>query len=745
MTDTTIPNTPAVPAVTSAASSPRIADSLDRDHARIGKLLIGLQESATPSDAVTSPTADTRFENQLALVRLGMATSLFYALRTKHAPTAVHSLRVALSCSAWAERLRLPNEERDRIEVAALLHDLGKVGVPDRILRKPGKLTVDEQLTMDCCPELSCEILRGCTSDVELLSIVRFASTWFDCRRRGESTREEMLPLGARMLAIADAFDAMTTDSVYRAAMSRERAVQQLIEGSGTQFDPELAIDFSRMLEERPEMLQGVVVNRWLQQLSPDVGDRMWTGTQLGAQSSAGCEPGGRENLFHQQLLGSIKDGVVFTDGEGTVTKWNHAMQRLCRVPENAIVGQTWDMEGIGLRFEAKLTNDCPVAECLKSGTPVIRKMMIVVPDSDPVPVQVHASPVVGETPGTHGVVVVVRDLSDQANLEEKLESLHQKTTLDPLTGIANRAHFDETIKTLTAKTIEGGPSFSLIICDIDHFKRVNDVHGHPAGDEALVNFAAILSEHSREGDLVARYGGEEFLLLAVNCDNATAATRAEAIRASLERTPLKGLGGESVTSSFGVTEFQAGDTAETVLARADRALLKAKDNGRNRVIQLGTGKHIDFSDKVEAKRGWFGWLGGSESARQNDVDIVTPVPIDLAIEKLRGFIADHGAEIVQVSESQLSLKVTGRCTTGGRRRVDHQIALNVTLTLSEIAGSIERETARISQSQTKVHVHVTPIRNRDRRNRELKTCIDQLVVSLRSYLMGKIVSDDTE
>jgi hypothetical protein len=234
-------------------------------------------------------------------------------------------------------------------------------------------------------------------------------------------------------------------------------------------------------------------------------------------------------------------------------------------------------------------------------------------------------------------------------------------------------------------------------------------------------------------------------LLLAANCDNATAANRAEAIRAALEKTPLKGLGGEAVTSSFGVTEFQAGDTPETVLARADRALLKAKDNGRNRVIQFGSGKHVDYSEKASPKRGWFGWLGGQESIRQNDVDILTPVPIDLAIEKLRGFIADHGAEIIQVTESQLSLKVNGTCTTGGRRRVDHRIALSVMLTLSEIAVESDREQTRKSPVQTKVHVHVTPVRNRDRRSRELKTCIDQLVLSLRSYLMGKIVSDDTE
>ena len=114
---------------------------------RVGRLLAGLQEAA-PSSSDAENSAE-RFENELAVVRLGMAASLFCALRTKHAPTAAHCLRVAISYSAWAERMGLDDAARDRVEVAALLHDVGKIGIPYRILRKPGKLTVDEQLIMD--------------------------------------------------------------------------------------------------------------------------------------------------------------------------------------------------------------------------------------------------------------------------------------------------------------------------------------------------------------------------------------------------------------------------------------------------------------------------------------------------------------------------------------------------------------------------------------------------------------------
>jgi diguanylate cyclase (GGDEF)-like protein/PAS domain S-box-containing protein len=717
-----------------ATPAPATIVAMEDPQARLGALLTGLQQSA-PAAEESGPDPDARFETQLASMRLGIATSLFFALRSKHAPTAAHSLRVALCCSAWAERLGLQEALRDRVEVAALLHDIGKIGIPDRILRKPGKLTVDEQLSMECCPQLSCEILHGCTGDRELLDIVRYAGSWYKSRRQGDGPSGAALPLGARMLAIADAFDSMTTDTVYRSAMSRERAIQELVDGSYSQFDPDLAIDFHRMLEQRPEMLQGVVVNRWLQMLQPASGDSLWG--WAGQRSQQAVETVRRESLFYRQLLGNLKDGVVFTDAEGTITHWNGAMHQLTSIASEAIVGQSWNHQTVRLRQRDFHDGppSCLVSDCLRNRAAVSRPMWMDQASGEPAPVQVQVSPVVGSEPGIHGTVVVIRDLSDQTDLEEQLQSLHHQTTRDPLTGVANRTHFDQTLQELVSIATRGGPGFSLIMCDIDHFKRVNDVHGHQAGDEALVSFASILSSHSRDGDLVARYGGEEFLLLTPNCDNATAVRRAELIRQTLERTPLASIGGESVTASFGVTEFQPGDSAETVVSRADRAMLKAKDNGRNRLIQLGSGNPVEPA-RSEPRKGWLGCFGSSQRPAVGEFDIITPVPIELAIEKLRGFIADHHAEIISVDESSLSLKLHSLCAVGGRRLADHRIALRAKLTLSERQPPTA---APMASCKTNVHVTLQPLRNRDRRGRELSECFAQVVASLQSYLMGEL------
>jgi len=114
-------------------------------------------------------------------------------------------------------------------------------------------------------------------------------------------------------------------------------------------------------------------------------------------------------------------------------------------------------------------------------------------------------------------------------------------------------------------------------MCDLDRFKLVNDTYGHQAGDEAIKCLASLLKSCCRPGDLVARYGGEEFVLLSADCDNAAAARRAEQIRKALSQIPQPKMDGRSVTVSFGVTEIQPGDTPETMLRRADRALLMAK------------------------------------------------------------------------------------------------------------------------------------------------------------------------
>jgi diguanylate cyclase (GGDEF)-like protein len=159
-------------------------------------------------------------------------------------------------------------------------------------------------------------------------------------------------------------------------------------------------------------------------------------------------------------------------------------------------------------------------------------------------------------------------------------DRLARQASSDPLTGIANRRAFDLRLTAEVARARRYGRNLSLAVLDLDHFKAVNDVHGHQAGDRVLVLFAQMLSAHAREAELVARIGGEEFAWLMPETEQHGAYAAADRVRNAIESTPFDDVG--TVTLSAGVCSGESPRDAETLFRGADRALYWAKDGGRN-------------------------------------------------------------------------------------------------------------------------------------------------------------------
>ena len=414
--------------------------------------------------------------------------------------------------------------------------------------------------------------------------------------------RGGQIPLGARMIAIVEAFDAMTTDHVYRPARSQERAMAELFECSGTQFDPELVEQFAEFRQEDPTAMRWEVAHRWLRSLDPATVDSCW---ELNCSLPPPAEPA-VDALFQGRLLDNMYDAVVFIDAAGRIVLWNRGAERLTGINGAGVRGQMWQPELLGLSDEkghAIGEADCPVYTAIRCGAQSLRRLTIVGRGQRPVAVDAHAIPVIDEQGVTQGAVLLFHDASSEISLEQRCQSLHEKATKDPLTQVANRAEFDRVHAMFVAAHQQQQVPCSLMMCDLDRFKLVNDTYGHQAGDDAIKSLASLLKSSCRPGDLVARYGGEEFVVLCADCDNATAARRAEQIRKALSQIAQPKMDGRTVTVSFGVTEIQPGDTPETMLRRADRALLMAKANGRNTVVQLGGGSGGETDGKPAGAR----------------------------------------------------------------------------------------------------------------------------------------------
>ncbi len=162
---------------------------------------------------------------------------------------------------------------------------------------------------------------------------------------------------------------------------------------------------------------------------------------------------------------------------------------------------------------------------------------------------------------------------------------LDAMATTDKLTGLANRQVFDASISHMLKSRRRGAKPFALMLCDIDHFKNINDTLGHLRGDDAIRRIAETTRATLRETDIVCRWGGEELIVLAHNCEVDDGCDLAEMLRAAIAAQPLFNPDdGTRVTVSIGVTAHQPGDTADDMLARVDAALYRAKREGRNRV-----------------------------------------------------------------------------------------------------------------------------------------------------------------
>lgn len=287
-----------------------------------------------------------------------------------------------------------------------------------------------------------------------------------------------------------------------------------------------------------------------------------------------------RETLL-ASITNSAQDAVIMLNPQGKVTYWNPAAEKIFGFSATEIMnGDACDML-VPEQYCGALRESFPKFVASGDGSLIGKttELTALRKNGSEFPVEMSLS-TVRIRDGWH-VVGIARDISARKLIHRQLELM---ATTDPLTGACNRRRFGEVLHTEVARCQRYGEPLSLILFDIDYFKRVNDTYGHPVGDTVLVKFANLVSGSIREIDVFARMGGEEFAILAVNCDLGCARKFAEKLRRAVEDYTFPEAG--RLTCSFGVAGYSDQDKKEgDLVKRADEALYRAKGHGRNQVV----------------------------------------------------------------------------------------------------------------------------------------------------------------
>ncbi|MEO1489286.1 MAG: GGDEF domain-containing protein [Pseudomonadota bacterium] len=188
------------------------------------------------------------------------------------------------------------------------------------------------------------------------------------------------------------------------------------------------------------------------------------------------------------------------------------------------------------------------------------------------------------------------------ACMVDQFKALKHATETDSLSGLIMRHAFEERASEMIGRAHEASVPVSIVVADLDHFKRVNDLWGHPIGDTVIATFGNVIARTIRPSDIAGRIGGEEFCLLVWDCPEKAAAKLAERLRVQFAREEHEGIGAEiRLTASFGVASLQGDETYQEMYGRADGALYKAKRAGRNQVMSAGHGAFPDQGRKKGA------------------------------------------------------------------------------------------------------------------------------------------------
>ncbi len=295
---------------------------------------------------------------------------------------------------------------------------------------------------------------------------------------------------------------------------------------------------------------------------------------------------------FYREVLDNLYDGVYYVDPHRRITFWNKAAENITGYSRQEVLGRRCSdnlLVHVDDQGSCLCLGSCPLVQAMQDGQPRSTAVYLRHKDGHRLPVSVRVTPLRNEIGHIMGAVEVFSDNSEKVAALQRLRELEHLVYLDSLTGIANRQYLEVFLDARFNELQRYAWPFGVIYADIDHFKRVNDAHGHQAGDQVLKMVANTLARNCRSFDLVGRMGGEEFLCVLSHLKELqNLKLTAERLRSLVANSAIF-LDGKplTVTISLGATLAQSHDTIESITQRVDRLMYKSKKAGRN-CLHLG-------------------------------------------------------------------------------------------------------------------------------------------------------------
>jgi diguanylate cyclase (GGDEF)-like protein/putative nucleotidyltransferase with HDIG domain len=571
-------------------------------------------------------SAKTREAEELSRLHLSTVEALATAIDAKDQTTHCHVRRVQIYAEGLGRLLHLSEAEITALNAGALLHDIGKLAVPDHILNKPGPLTPPEFEKTKVHTVVGAEILSRVDFPYPVVPIVRHHHERWDGHGYPDGLKEAQIPITARIMAVIDCFDSVREDRPFRPGMSREEAIELLRKDSGSHFDPKIVDLF---VEHLPRFEAEIVARGLIDQIQVSApGGLIAPAEDQAAQTRENRSFAAYDKIrnAHREVYALYEIARTF----GSSLELDNTLSVLVDkvghiVPFDTCVVYLYDevkgyaTAALAMGLNADLLNERSVAPgegvtgfALANRLPVNR----IHPSLDFVDMKFAA----GQDYSSMASLPLFKDdlllgalsiysMNPQEYSDEQIRLLETVTRLasdalanavnharaesnaltDSLTGLPNARRLHVRFEEEVSRARRTGQPFQVIMLDLDDFKLVNDTFGHKVGDRMLREVATLVHAQLREYDFLARYAGDEFVAIVPD----TAVGQVEELRERIEKTvsgfsiDVRAQGRARVGISVGSAVYGVdGETLDQLLVAADQAMYRAKSTHKSSLFR---------------------------------------------------------------------------------------------------------------------------------------------------------------